>query len=76
MSTKNLIGGKPAKAGKKRRKRALAELTRMAHMYAPGTAQRYRVESRLEALRETARRPDLTDAEKDASFTAILNRGV
>ncbi len=76
MSTKNLIGGKPAKAGKKRRKKALAELARMAQMYQPGTPQRYRVESRLEALRETHNASHMTDAEKDASFTAILRRGV
>ena len=76
MSTKNLIGGSAARAGKKRRKRALAELARMAQMYAPDSPQRFRVESRLEALRETAKRSDLSDAEKDESFRAILNRGV
>lgn len=76
MSTKNLIGGSEAKAGKKRRKRAIAELARMAQMYQPDSKQRFRVESRLQALRETQRASHMTDAEKDASFMRILARGV
>ena len=76
MSTKNLIGGAQAKAAKKRRQKALRELGNLVNMYEPGSMQRFRAESRLQSLRETAARPDLTSAEKDASFFAILNRGV
>lgn len=76
MSTKNLIGGSQAKAAKARRKQALRELARMAQMYQPGSPQRFRVESRLQALRETADAPHMTSAEKDDSFRRILARGV
>ena len=76
MSTKNLIGGPQAKAAKARRKQAMRELARMAQMYAPGTPQRFRVESRLQALRETAKASHMSSAEKDESFRAILNRGL
>lgn len=76
MSTRKLIGGSEARKGAKRRKRAISELARMAQMYAPNTPQRFRVESRLQALRDTQRASHMTDAQKDESFRAILNRGV
>jgi hypothetical protein len=76
VSTRKLIGGAQAKAGAKRRKRAILELWRMGQMYQPGTSQRFRVESRLQALRDTHKASHMTDAQKDESFRAILQRGV
>lgn len=72
MSTKNLIGGKQAKAGKKRRQRAIRELQNLSRMYQEGSPQRFRVESRIQALKETAADPRFTDAEKDAKFKSLL----
>lgn len=75
MSTRKLIGGSQAKVAQKRRHKAVRELWRMAQMYQPGTSQRFRVESRIQALEEVRNDSRLTSAEKDESFRRILNRG-
>lgn len=59
------------RAARKRRKQAIREMERFAHMYSRGN---FRVESLADALHQVSADPRYTSDQKDEKFRSLLNR--